>query len=295
MFNVLVADNEYEDRELLKLEIKRALRTETPDIRFSEASSVRQALQLLTTRTFDLMTLDIEFDRLNEGIDALPEIFENYPTLNIIIVSGKLDKSEVLEKVFRFTKDNVLKGKRWSRHFDVLDKKDDKTEALRQAYSFALKQNEGADKIKDLFLLAESYLEKGMLDKCQEIYRKIQDIAPGEHESHENIQLFKSDLTPQQAREHYRKGDVVVGSLLLGHYLENQLKAFTTRVLGRSVPVLSDCLKELERSSLITKYRRGLFQRLYLIRNMAIHQPGAITEKDFDDAIKNMNQLDEQF
>lgn len=294
MFNVLIADNEYEDRELLKLEIKRALGTETPDIRFSEASSVRQALQLLTTQIFDLMTLDIEFDRLNEGIDALPEIFENYPTLNIIIVSGKLDKSEVLEQMFRFTKDNVLKGKRWSRHFDVLDKKDDKTEALRRAYSFALKQNEGADKIRDLFLLAESYLEKDMIDKCQEIYRKIQDIAPGEHESRENIQIFKSAISPQQAREHYRKGDVVVGSLLLGHYLENQLKSFTLRILGRSVPVLSDCLKELERSSLISKYRRGLFQRLYLIRNMAIHQPGTITEKDFDNAIKSLGLLDDQ-
>lgn len=294
MFKVLVADNEYEDRELLKLEIKRALGTETSDIRFSEASSVRQAMQLLTTGIFDLMTLDIEFDRLNEGIEALPEIFENYPTLNILIVSGKLDKSEVLEKMFRFTKDNVLKGKRWSRHFDVLDKKDDKTEALRRAYSFALKQNEGADKVRDLFLLAESYLEKDMIDKCQEIYQKIQDIAPGEHESNENIQIFKSAVSPQQAKEYFKKGDKVVGALLLGHYLENQLKSFTARVLGRPVTVLSDCPKELERSSLISKYKRGLFQRLYQIRNMAIHQPGAISEKDFDEAIKNLNLLDDQ-
>ena len=294
MFKVLVADNEHEDRELLKLEIKRALGTETSDIRFSEASSVKQAIQLLTTQIFDLMTLDIEFDRLNEGIDALPEIFENHPTLNIIIVSGKLDKSEVLEKVFRFTKDNVLKGKRWSRHFDVLDKKDDKTEALRRAFSFALKQNEGADKIRDLFLLAESYLEKDMIEKCQEIYQKIQDIAPGEHESHENIQIFKSAISPEKAKEYYRKGDVVVGSLLLGHYLENQLKSFTRKVLGRSIPVLSDCPKELERSSLVSKYRKGLFRRLYQIRNMAIHQPRAISEKDFDDAIKNLNLLDDQ-
>ncbi|MEW6599879.1 MAG: response regulator [Nitrospirota bacterium] len=293
MFKVLVADNEHEDRELLKLEIKRALSAETSDIRFSEASSVRQALQLLTTQTFDLMTLDIEFDRLNEGIEALPEIFENYPTLNVIIVSGKLDKSEVLEQVFRFTKDNVLKGKRWSRHFDVLDKKDDKKEALLRAYTFALKQNEGADRIRELFLLAESYLEKGMLEKCQEIYRKIQDIAPGEQESGENIRMFKSSITHRQALEYYRKGDVVVGSLLLGHYLENRLKSFTGKVLGRNVPVLSDCLKELERSG-ISKYKRGLFQRLYVIRNTAIHQPGAVTEKDFEEALKNLDQLEDQ-
>ena len=128
MFSVLIADDDYEDRELLKLEIKRALDAVEPDLRFYEASGVRQALHLLTTRMFDLMTLDIEFDRMNEGIDVLPEIFENYPTLNVIIISGKLNKAEVSEELFRFTKDNVLKGKRWARHFDVLDKKDDKTE-----------------------------------------------------------------------------------------------------------------------------------------------------------------------
>lgn len=125
MVKVLIADDDFEDRELLKLEVQMALEPLEPDIRFSEAVSVRQAKQLLTMQTFDLMTLDIEFDRMNEGIDALPEIFETWPTLSIVIVSGKLNKSEVAEQLFRFTKDNVLKGKRWSRHFDVLDKKDD--------------------------------------------------------------------------------------------------------------------------------------------------------------------------
>ena len=294
MLKVLIADNDYEDRELLKLEIQRALAAEESDIRFSEASSVRNALQLLTNQVFDLMTLDIEFDRLNEGIDALPEIFENYPTLNIIIISGKLNKSEVLEQLFRFTKDNVLKGKRWSRHFDVLDKKDDKTDALRHAYSFSLKQNQAAGKIRDLFLLAESYLEKDMIDKCQEIYQRIQDIAPGEHESDENIHIFKSVVSPEQAKEYHRKGDVVVGSLLFGHYLESRLKSFTTRVLGRSYPVLSDCLKEMEHNGRISKYKKRLFQELLLLRNRAIHQPADITEKEMNDAMNSLHLLDDQ-
>src|SRR5512135_3766683 len=158
MFKVLIADDDYEDRELLKLEIERALSPEEPDLRFHEAASTKQALQLLTTRIFDLMTLDIEFDRMNEGIDALPEIFESHPTLSVIIVSGKLNKSEVSEQLFRFTKNNVLKGKRWARHFDVLDKKDDKTEALLRAYSFASLQSGSAGKLRELFLLAESYM-----------------------------------------------------------------------------------------------------------------------------------------
>ncbi len=169
MFKVLIADDDFEDRELLKLEIQRALKGDEPDLRFQEAVSVREALKALTTQVFDLMTLDIEFDKMNEGIDALPELFETHPTLNIIVISGKLDKSEVSERLFRFTKDNVLKGKRWARHFDVLDKKDDKTEALQRAFAFAVKQREGADSIRELFLLAESYLEKNMLDKCLEV------------------------------------------------------------------------------------------------------------------------------
>ncbi|MBI5098067.1 MAG: response regulator [Nitrospirae bacterium] len=295
MFKVLIADDDFEDRELLKLEIQRSLGPERPDIRFSEAASIRQAMQLLTTQVFDLMTLDIEFDKLNEGLNALPEIFENHPTLNIIVISGKLNKSEVLEQLFRFTKDNVLKEKRWARHFDVLDKKDDKTEALRRAYSYVLKQQEGFDKVRELFLLAESYLEKDMIEKCMEIYQKIQDIAPGEHESRENIHIFKSAVTPEQARENYRNGDMIVASLLLGHCLETRLKLFTRRALGQSFPLLSECFKALESSSLISKSRIGLFHKFVQLRNRAIHHPGTLSEKDFDYAVNNISLLDEQF
>jgi CheY-like chemotaxis protein len=294
MFKVLIADDDIEDRELLKLEIQRAIGSEDAEIRFHEASSVKKAVQLLTNQTFDLLTLDIEFDRLNEGIDALPGIFEDYPTLNIIVISGKLNKSEVLEQLFRFTKDNVLKGKRWARHFDVLDKKDDKTEALRQAYSFALKQQEGVDRIRELFLLAESYLEKDMIDKCQEIYQKIQELAPGEHESRENINILKSEVSAEHAREYYRMGDTVVASLLLGHHLEIRLKSFTRQVLGRSFHLLSECNKALKDSDRIGKYRKGLFEKMIRVRNRAIHQPGALSEKDFNETINSLNSLEDQ-
>ena len=293
MFSVLIADDDYEDRELLKLEITRALGPSEPDLRFHEAVSVRLALQLLTTRIFDLLTLDIEFDRMNEGIDALPEIFESHPTLNIIVISGKLNKSEVSEQLFRFTKDNVLKGKRWARHFDVLDKKDDKTEALQRAYAFAYRQRESADSIRELFLLAESYLEKNMIDKCLEVYQKIQHIAPGESESSENIRIFEGGISVEHAREYYRSGEKVVASLLLGHYLENRLKSITNGMLGCSFPSLSDCLKEMERTHRISNYRKGLFHQLLRLRNRAIHQPTGISEGDFDAAAKNLELLDD--
>jgi CheY-like chemotaxis protein len=293
MFRVLIADDDYEDRELLKLEIQRALGKEESDLRFQEAVSTKQALQLLTARIYDLMTLDVEFDRMNEGIDALPEIFETYPTLNIIVISGKLNKSEVSERLFRFTKDNVLKGKRWARHFDVLDKKDDKTEAMQRAYSFALTQREGGDRIKDLFLLAESYLEKNMIDKCLEVYQKIQNLAPGELESHENIGIFKGNISAEQALDYFRNGEKVVASLLLGHYLESRLKSFTGIVIGRSFPALSDCLKAMERAHHISHFRKGLFHQLLRLRNKAIHHPSTLTEKDFETARKNLQLLEE--
>jgi CheY-like chemotaxis protein len=293
MFKVLIADDDFEDRELLKLEIQRALKAEDPDLRFHEAVSVREALKALTGQVFDLMTLDIEFDRMNEGIDALPELFETHPTLNIIVISGKLDKSEVSERLFRFTKDNVLKGKRWARHFDVLDKKDDKTEAIRRAYAFAVKRREGADSIRELFLLAESYLEKNMLDKCEEVYQKIQRLAPGEIESKENIRIVKGDVSAEQALEYYRAGETVVASLLLGYYLENRLKAFTDAVLGRTFPILSEGLKEMEQSRRISHYRKELFSDLLGLRNKAIHQPTNVSEADFKAAVKKLSLLEE--
>jgi CheY-like chemotaxis protein len=293
MFKVLIADDDYEDRELLKLEIQRALGKDEPDLRFHEAASVKEAVRVLTTQLFDLMTLDIEFDRMNEGIDALPELFETHPTLNIIVISGKLDKSEVSERLFRFTKDNVLKGKRWARHFDVLDKKDDKTEALRHAYSFAKKQREGADSLRDLFLLAESYLEKNMIDKCLEVYQKIQNLAPGEIESTENIHIIKGNVSAEQALEYYRTGEKVVASLLLGYYLEKRLKAFTVAVIGKTFPTLSEGLKDMEQSRRISHFKRELFSDLLGLRNKAIHQPTNVSEADFKAAVKKLDLLEE--
>lgn len=293
MFRVLIADDDFEDRELLKLEIQKALRGEDPELRFLEAHSVREALKVLTAQVVDLLTLDIEFDRLNEGVEALPGLFETYPTLNIIVISGKLDKREVSEQLFRFTKDNVLKGKRWARHFDVLDKKDDKTEALRRAHAFAVKQREGADSLRELFLLAESYLEKNMLDKCLEVYQKIQRLAPGEQESGENIRIVKGDVSANQALDYYRAGEKVVAALLLGYHLENRLKAFTEATLGRTLPTLIEGLRELEQSRRISHFKRELFSDLAGLRNKAIHQPTGITEADFQAAMKKLDLLEE--
>jgi len=293
MFKVLIADDDHEDRELLKLEMQRALQGEEADLRFQEAPSVRDALRLLTAQQFDLMTLDIEFDRLNEGIDILPELFETHPSLNIIIISGKLDKSEVSARLFRFTKDNVLKGKRWARHFDVLDKKDDKNEAIRRAYAFARQQREGADSLRELFLLAEAYLEKDMLDKCVEVYQKIQRLVPGETESTENISLVKGGISAEQALGYFRSGEKVVASLLLGYHLENRLRAFTTAVLGRSFSTLSDGLKEMEQGRKIGPSGIGLFYELMYLRNKAIHSPANLAEADFTTAVKKLDRLEE--
>ncbi len=293
MFKVLIADDDFEDRELLKLEIQRALKDEAPDLRFYEAVSVREALRMLTTQVIDLMTLDIEFDRMDEGIDILPELFETHPTLNIIVISGKLDKREVSERLFRFTKDNVLKGKRWARHFDVLDKKDDKAEAIRRAYEFAVKQREGVDGIRELFLLAESYLEKNMLDKCLEVYQKIQLLAPGEIESKENIRIVKGGLSVEQALEYYRTGEQVVAALLLGYHLEKRLMSYTSAVIGRTFPILSDCLKEMDQGRRISHLKKELFSDLLGLRNKAIHNPANISEADFKTAIKKLDRLEE--
>ena len=292
MFKVLIADDDYEDRELLKLEIQQALTSLTTKITFYEASSVKAARELLRTNTIDLLTLDIQFDRLSEGIDALPEIFEKYPTLTIIVISGKLNKNEVVEQLFRFTKDNVLKSKRWARHFDVLDKKDDKKEALQRAFSFAFKKKEAADNVRDLFVLAESYLEKEEMDKCVEVYKKIQDLAPGEQESRENIKLLSTPVSPERVLQYMRTGDKIAAALLFGHYIEIRLKAFTSRRVGRAFTNLSDCMKELERSRRLSPEKAALFGKIMRLRNRAIHRPADITEKGVKRALENIKKLE---
>jgi response regulator of citrate/malate metabolism len=292
VFKVLIADDDYEDRELLKLEIQQALSSFKTKITFYEASSLKTARELLRTNAIDLLTLDIQFDRLSEGIDALPEIFEKYPTLTIIVISGKLNKNEVAEQLFRFTKDNVLKSKRWARHFDVLDKKDDKKEALQRAFSFAFKKKEAADTVRDLFVLAESYLEKEEMDKCIEVYQKIQNLAPGEHESGENIKILRSPVSPGRVLQYMRTGDNIAAALLFGHYIETRLRAFTTRRLGRAFTNLSDCLKELESSHRLSPEKTALFGKMMRLRNRAIHRPADITEKGVQMAFENIKMLE---
>jgi CheY-like chemotaxis protein len=294
MYRVLIADDDYEDRELLKLEIERALEGQNESLKFMEAVSVKQALQRLGDHPFDLLTLDIEFDRLNEGLEVLPEIFEKYPVLNIIVISGKLDKAEVTSQLFRFTKDNVLKSKRWARHFDVLDKKDDKNSAIKAAYDFALKQSDSVETVRDLFVLAESLLEKGEVEKCLDVYRKIQELAPGEHESRENLNVLK-DGGYEQALEYFRKGEKIVAGLLLGHFLEIRLKAYAKRTLGRYHPALSECIKELEKSRKASPYKRSLFRKLVRSRNKIVHHPETINEDEFGLVNENLKILETRF
>ena len=294
MFRVLIADDNYEDRELLKLEIQNALKEDDVVIKFHEASSISKAREKLRNNIFDMLTLDIEFDRLSEGIDALPEIFEEHPTLNIIVISGKLNKNEVTERLFRFTKDNVLKGKRWVRHFDVLDKKDDKKEALKRAYEFVFKQKDTADNVRNLFMLAESYLEKEDMDRCIEVYKKIQKIAPGEMESDENIRILSGAVSSEQIFRYMRSGDKIVASLLMGHLVEMRLKDFTRKRIGRAFAILSDCLKEMEKSGRIMPAQRDLFNKMLRFRNRAIHRPTAISEDDVQSVFHDLKLLEEQ-
>lgn len=292
MFDVLIVDDEYEDRHILKLEIEQALAEEEQNIRFFEAPSIKKARQLLNARFFNLLTLDIQFDRLNEGLDALPEFFENYPTLNIIVVSGKLSKTEVTDKLFKFTKDNVLKGKRWARHFDVLDKKDDKEEAIRRAYSFSIKLEQGGDRIRELFLLAESYLEKNMVDKCIEIYLELQRLVPDELESNENIQIFQGAYSVGQALEYLKNGEPIIAALILGYLIEKKLMTFSQSVLGYSFGTLAENSRELEKIKQISKFNMGAFQKLHQMRNRAIHQPLALSKSDFETASRLFDALE---
>jgi hypothetical protein len=219
-------------------------------------------------------------------------IFETHPTLNIIVISGKLDKNEVSEQLFRFTKDNVLKGKRWARHFDVLDKKDNKKDAIQRAYSFANNQQDTADKVRDLFILAESHLDRDDMKKCIDVYQKIQDLAPGDPESNENLKILKGPEIPEQVLQYISAGDNIVASLLFGHYLETRLKAYTRRLIGRAPHSLSDCIRDIEKARKISGDKKKAFNKLMRLRNRSIHQPSTISANEVEAAFKKMKNME---
>jgi hypothetical protein len=133
------------------------------------------------------------------------------------------------------------------------------------------------------------------MDKCLAVYQKIQNMAPGEPESHENINIIKGAISPEQIIEYMRKGENIVASLLLGHYLENQLKTFTRRKIGTNIPGLYDCLKELDRFNRLTPFKKELFQKVLRLRNKAVHHPSRLSEEDFDSAINALKLLKAKF
>jgi hypothetical protein len=132
-----------------------------------------------------------------------------------------------------------------------------------------------------------------MLDKCIEVYQKIQHLAPGDVESSENIRIIKGDVSTEQALEYFRKGEKVVASLLLGYHLENRLRLFMTAAIGRDYPILFEGLKAMEQHRRISHFRKELFGDLLGLRNKAIHHPISITEADFKTAKKKLTLLEE--
>jgi hypothetical protein len=131
-----------------------------------------------------------------------------------------------------------------------------------------------------------------MLDKCEEVYQKIQRLAPGDAESRENLHIVKGGGSGDQALQYFRAGEQVVAALLLGHYIENRLKALTTALTGRVFTVLSEGLREMEQSRRISRFRAGLFNDLMFLRNKAVHKPTTITEEDFKALEKKMALLE---
>jgi hypothetical protein len=132
-----------------------------------------------------------------------------------------------------------------------------------------------------------------MIDKCLEVYHRIQQLAPGDVESTENIRIVKGDVSAEQAYEYFKAGEHVVAALLLGYHLENRLRAFTVAMVGRSYPTLSEGLKEMQQRKRLSRHKKDLFSDLVGIRNKAIHQPTNIAESDFQMAIKKLAPLEE--
>ena len=113
-------------------------------------------------------------------------------------------------------------------------------------------------------------------------------------ESDENIRILSGAVSSEQILRYMRSGDRIVASLLMGHFVEMRLKDFTRKRIGRAFAILSDCLKEMEKSGRIMPSQRDLFNKMLRFRNRAIHRPTAISEDDVQSVFHDMKLLEEK-
>ncbi|HKI50406.1 MAG TPA: sigma-54 dependent transcriptional regulator, partial [Desulfobacteria bacterium] len=160
---VLIVD----DESVVRKGISRALAHRL--IQATEAASGKEALNLLNTRVFDLVLLDIKLADM-DGVEVLRQIRRNDPEMSVVMITGY----PTIATAVRCTKLGAL---------DYLTKPfslDDLDAALGRVQSKKATQREASTPPPGIQQNSPKHLIVGQSPPMKKIFQKIQKVAPTE-------------------------------------------------------------------------------------------------------------------
>jgi len=147
--NILVVDDDRICRTMLQALLKKSSLA-IADIQL--AVSLKETVEILEKDSFDILLLDLNLTD-SEGLDTLVTIYEKYPSLPIIVVTGEYDTNMGLKAVVNGAQEYLQKG-----HYN--------TEILAKSVYFAIerkKDQEAKKKIESQLLHARKLEAIGTL------------------------------------------------------------------------------------------------------------------------------------
>jgi two-component system response regulator AtoC len=160
--HVLIVD----DESVVRKGISRALANRR--IQAAEAANGREALELLNTRAFDLVLLDIKMEDM-DGVEILQQIRQNVPETNVVMITGY----PTISTAVRCTKLGAL---------DYLTKPfslEDLDAALGKVHHQGAAKRESSNSI-GIKQDSPKHLIVGQSPPMKNIFQKIQKVAPTE-------------------------------------------------------------------------------------------------------------------
>jgi len=103
--NILVI----EDKDLDLLFIKRSLQGASEKINLVNANSIKSGLQFLEEQNFDCILLDLHLPDGGTEIESFQKIFQPYPSIPIILLTGSDDDNLALELIDKGAQDFIVK------------------------------------------------------------------------------------------------------------------------------------------------------------------------------------------
>jgi DNA-binding NarL/FixJ family response regulator len=94
MTRILLID----DQEVVRIGLKKLLAEAFPTVECTEATSSQEALKLATQAEWDLIILELSFER-NNGLELLKDIKRNHPKVPALILTGHSEQQYALRSL----------------------------------------------------------------------------------------------------------------------------------------------------------------------------------------------------